>query len=128
MSRRCNLALKVNRKSETPGRPGLSITLKAGVALVFKGFAERGKAGFTTRDWPGYDLRHYIREMKNSGIGIDSRWEKNALGGQHKRWWLRDGHSYEEIPYPEKTRASRRRPLKLSNSNANGEECEDLNV
>lgn len=114
MSRRCNLALKVNRESETSGKPNNAIILKAGVALVYQGFEKRGKRGFTTRDWPGYDLRHYIREMKNRGIGIDHAWEKNGLGGQHKRWWLRDGHSSEEIAYPKKKKASAAATAKLS--------------
>ena len=114
MSRRCDLALKVERASSVIGKPSHTTILKAGVALVYQGFEERGRAGYTTKDWPGYDLRHYIREMKNRGIEIDCRWEKNGFGGQHKRWWLKDGHSSLKIPYPKK-KTARRRSERLSN-------------
>ena len=121
MSRRCNLALEVIRESETIGKPSNTVVLKAGVALIYRGFEKQGKRGFTTKDWPGYDLRHYIREMRNAGVGIDHRWEKNDLGGQHKRWWLREGHSSQEIPYPKRKKPSTAATVMASNPNPIGE-------
>lgn len=103
MSRR-KTACEVTRKSETAGMPDHSTVLTMGTSIVYRKLAEVGRSGITTRDFPGWDVRHYIRVMKESGIGFDFTWEKNELGGQHKRWWLKDGHSHIEIPYPKKTK------------------------
>ncbi len=54
-----------------------------------------------------YSINEFLdAEMLNAGVGIDHRWEKNDLGGQHKRWWLREGHTSQEIPYPKRKKPS----------------------
>ena len=113
-----NIAIRVTRESETPGQPSMHTTLTMGTALVFKKLMLVGKAGITTRDFPGWDVRHYLRQMRNVGIGFHDKREPNEFGGSHKRWWLRDGHSYVEIPYPKRTKPAEASTDLVSNSNS----------
>ena len=93
--------LAVTRKSETQGRSDLNVEVKNTPARVFLSLVEAGSRGITCRDWHGYDLRHHLRVLRNLGIGIDREWEKHE-GGQHGRWKLSDGHTYQEVTEPEK--------------------------
>lgn len=127
MSRR-KIAYEVHRKSETPGKPDHKTIITQKTTLIYDKLVAAGRRGITTRDMPGYDLRHFLRVMRNSGIGIDREWESNADGGQHGRWRLRKGHTHRQVPYPEKTKASTAATVKLSNSNATGKDCEGLNA
>ncbi len=122
MSRR-KVAISVHRKSETPGMPDFTTTLTMGTALVFRRLVEVGSAGITTKDFPGWDVRHYLRVMRNKGIGIHDKWETNALG-RHKRWWLRNGHSFREVPYPVKKKPARRAGQTSNSSHRNIEKPE----
>ena len=117
MERR-KIAYEVTRLSETPGYPALTATVTQKAALVYKSLVDAGSRGITCRDWNGYDLRHFLRALRNKGIGIDREWEKNGpeFGGQHGRWKLRHGHSHKEIPYPKKTKPTTAATVLASNS------------
>ena len=112
MSRR-KIAIEVHRKSETLGKPDLLTTVTQKAALVYQILEKAGSRGITCRDWHGYDLRHFIRVLRNKGIGIDREWEKNSpeFGGQHGRWRLRKGHSHEVVSYSKMKKPAGRRAL-----------------
>ena len=97
--------LAVTRKSETQGRSDLNVEVKNTPARVFLSLVEAGSRGITCRDWHGYDLRHHLRVLRNLGIGIDREWEKHE-GGQHGRWKLREGHSFQEMEASKKKKAA----------------------
>lgn len=102
---RAKVAREITRKAETFGKPDHKTILTKGTAIVFDKMQKLGSRGITTRDLPGWDLRHYIRVMRNKGIGIDREWEAHD-GGQHGRWKLRAGHTSRDIPYPEKQKTA----------------------
>lgn len=113
------IAFEVTRESEMAGQPALRTVVTQKTALVFQSLMAAGKRGITCRDWHGYDLRHFIRALRNAGIGIDREWETNGpeFGGQHGRWKLRPGHSYREVPYPERKKPSGKRASNPNTSN-----------
>ena len=82
---------------ESLGNPRPPIKTTLGETWIIKGMKSKGGAGVTTRDFLGADLRHYIRTLKNKGVGIRDEWETDAFG-RHKRWFLKEGHSLEVIP------------------------------
>lgn len=123
---RAKVAREITRKAEALGKPDHKIVLTMGTALVFDKMLELGPRGITTRDLPGWDLRHYLRVMRRKGIGIDRKWEKHE-GGQHGRWSLRAGHTSREIPYPEKTKPAAAATARASNSLSQTSKKEDLN-
>ena len=121
---RRKIACEVTRKSEMAGMPDHKVIITQKAALVYESLAKAGDRGITCRDWHGYDLRHFLRVLRNKGIGIDREWEKNSpdFGGQHGRWKLRHGHSHRDIPYPEKKKAAATGIARPSNPNtSNGE-------
>ena len=113
---RAKIAGEVTRKSETAGMPDHSAVLICGEYLVFKKMATFGARGVTTRDFAGWDLRHYIRNLKKKGVAISEQWEADELS-RHKRWRLKSGHAHKEIPYPKKTKSPTVAPVTTSNSN-----------
>jgi len=119
MSRRVS-PIAVTRKSEIEGLSDLNIEVKNTPARVFLSLVKAGHRGITCRDWHGYDLRHHLRVLRNLGIGIDREWEKHE-GGQHGRWRLRAGHSYQEIEVPKKAKPSAAATVKASNSQIGSE-------
>ena len=118
MSRQ-KLAGIVTRQSEVEGKPSHSTELRCGEVYIFKLIQSYGSRGITCGDFRG-DLRHYIRNLKQKGVGLREAWENDAFG-RHKRWWLKPGHSFREIPYVPKKKPSGKRAL---NPNANIKESE----
>jgi len=111
---RARLAGIVTRESEVSGKPSHSVELRCGEVWVFKKMLAAGLNGVTCRDFIGADLRHYIRNLKGKGVGIDFKWEADAFS-RHKRWWLKSGHSFKEIPYSKKSKPSTAATVKASN-------------
>lgn len=101
---RRKIAIEVTRECEVRVQPSATLVLKGATAILFEHLIKVGDAGITTRDFPGWDVRSYLRFMREAGIGFHDKREPNSLGGSHKRWWLREGYSYRVIPYPEKTK------------------------
>jgi len=120
MSRR-QLAGIVTRQSDVAGVLALSVSITCGEVWVFSTMLAKGKRGVTCRDFNGADLRHYIRNLKNKGVGIDHRWKKDAFS-RHKRWWLKDGHSFEDTSKkkPATGRMSRVSNPNVTNANSEG--------
>ena len=118
--------IAVTRKSEIDGLPDLNIEVANTPRRVLLSLFKAGSRGITCRDWHGYDLRHHLRVLRNLGIGIDREWEKHE-GGQHGRWKLRDGHSYQEIECPKKPKPSTAATVKASSSISNKVVSEVLN-
>ena len=118
---RARQAAIVTRKSEVAGKPSHSTELRCGEVYIFKLIQSKGSRGITCGDFRG-DLRHYIRNLKHKGIGLKEAWEKDAFG-QHKRWWLKEGHSIVDIPYtPKRKKTAGDEPERSSNpKNSNGE-------
>lgn len=110
---RARTACEVTRKAETAGKPDHKAIITCGEVWVFNRMVQYGKRGVTTRDFLGADLRHYIRNLKRKGIGIDFEWETDSFG-RHKRWRLRDGHTSRNVPYPHKAKAPAVAPVKPS--------------
>lgn len=105
--------------NDSLGNPRPPVTTTPGETWIVKGMKSKGRAGVTTRDFLGADLRHYIRALKNKGVGIRDEWETDSFG-RHKRWFLKEGHSLEVIP--KKTKAAGGKAKRLSNPIAsNGE-------
>ena len=86
---------------DSMGNPRPPVITTIGETWIAKGMNAKGDIGVTTRDFLGADLRHYIRALKNKGVGIRDEWETDAFG-RHKRWFLKDGHEIEIIPEIEK--------------------------
>ena len=103
---------------DSMGNPRPPVTTTIGETWIAKGMKAKGATGVTTRDFLGADLRHYIRALKNKGVGIRDEWETDAFG-RHKRWFLNDGHKIEIIPEIEKPAQGRiERDLVLDNQSA----------
>lgn len=118
---RAKIAGEVIRKSEVAEMPDHRTVLTCGEVWVYRTMAAKGKLGVTCADFNGADLRHYIRNLKNKVIGIDEEWEADAFS-RHKRWRLKDGHSFREIPYPKKKKlASAQTGPALNQNVCNGE-------
>lgn len=100
MSRR-KLAGIVTRQSEVEGKPSHSVELRCGEVWAFNKLRRAGVHGVTCRDFNGADWRHYARNLRKKGIGLRVAWESDSFG-RHKRWWLKSGHSFQEIPYVSK--------------------------
>jgi len=103
------------------GNPRPPVSTTPGETWIVKGMESKGKVGVTTRDFLGADLRHYIRALKNKGVGIRDEWETDAFG-RHKRWWLKEGHTLQVIP-------KKRKPARLkraSNPTASNDEIRGL--
>ena len=98
---------------DSMGNPRPPVTTTIGETWIARGMKAKGTSGVTTRDFLGADLRHYIRALKNKGVGIRDEWEKDAFG-RHKRWFLKDGHEIEIIPEKQKPAGGN---LRASNSN-----------
>ena len=102
--------------NDSLGNPGPSITTTPGETWIVKGMKSKGRAGVTTRDFLGADLRHYIRALKNKGVGIRDEWETDSFG-RHKRWFLKEGHSLEVIT--KKRKPATAATVQASNLNPN---------
>lgn len=113
---RARLAGIVTRQSEVQRKPSHSVELRCGEVWVFQKMLTAGRKGVTCRDFLGADLRHYIRNLKHKGIGIDFKWEQDAFS-HHKRWWLKEGHSFQEIPYVPKKKKPAAGSERASNPN-----------
>ena len=96
------------------GNPRPPVTTTPGETWIVKGMKSKGRAGVTTRDFLGANLRHYIRALKNKGVGIRDEWESDGFG-RHKRWFLKEGHSLEVIP--KKTKPATAATVQASNLN-----------
>ena len=116
---RARIAAIVTRASEVAGKPSHSTELRCGEVYIFKLIQSKGSRGITCGDFRG-DLRHYIRNLKHKGIGLNEAWEKDAFG-HHKRWWLKEGHSIVDIPYtPKRKKTAGDEPERSSNSIPDG--------
>ena len=102
---------------DSMGNPRPPVTTTIGETWVLLGMQVKAGKGVTTRDFLGADLRHYIRNFKNKGIGIREEWETDSFG-RHKRWFLKDGHKIERVPKRKKPDACSKR---ASNSIPDGE-------
>lgn len=121
------MAYEVTRANEGESAFALKAIITAKTTTIYDGFLKAGRHGVTTRDWPGYDLRHYIRVMRNKGIAITDEWEGHE-DGQHKRWFLADGHSHREIAHPKKTKPATAATVQASDSITQETNLGGLNV
>ena len=113
----------VLRKSININQPDLTTTTTIGETWVFVGMQNKGRAGVTTRDFLGADLRSHIRRLKHKGIGIRDEWETDAFS-RHKRWWLKDGHTIELVP--KKTKPAGKAAKRVSNPKKSNREIGDF--
>ena len=97
------------------GNPRPDISTTSGETWVASKMMFKGSIGVTCRDFNGADLRHYIRALKNKGVGIHDEWETDAFG-KHKRWFIKPGYSLRRIP--KKTKPTPQAKVRVSNSNS----------
>ena len=116
----------VTRQSEIENMPDLTVKTTRGEIWIVTTMKAKGSIGVTTRDFLGADLRHYIRSLKNKGIGIEDEWETDTFG-KHKRWKLKSGHHIELVPIPPKKKTPTAATEGLSDSNSNRTVSEVLN-